>query len=134
MSMSMLFKEVMRILQARRMADALLIASLAGSEAVAQAQRLYMRQHPSPYMRIVRAIQGNDFVSEYLPTCALCVPFRPMTLSVSSFLDCTMHWQGVLDKSLLHSQAALAVAAEQWLIDGKPHWLSCVATACWMNP
>lgn len=46
------------------MADALLIADLAGRNELMRAQQLYMKKQRSPYMRLVKAIQGNDFVSE----------------------------------------------------------------------
>ena len=52
------------------MADALLIADLAGREELARVQLLYMKKQPSPYMRVVKAIQGNDFVSESLLCCS----------------------------------------------------------------
>ena len=51
-------------LQANRMADALLIADLAGRDELMRVQQTYMKKQPSPYMRVVKAIQGNDFVSE----------------------------------------------------------------------
>ncbi len=51
-------------LQANRMADALLIADLAGRDELMRVQQMYMKKQPSPYMRVVKAIQGNDFVSE----------------------------------------------------------------------
>ncbi len=51
-------------LQASRMADALLIADLAGRDELMRVQQMYMKKQPSPYMRVVKAIQGNDFVSE----------------------------------------------------------------------
>lgn len=47
------------------MADALLIADLAGRDELTRVQHLYMKKQPSPYMRVVKAIQGNDFVSKY---------------------------------------------------------------------
>ena len=50
------------------MADALLIADLAGRDELMRVQKLYMKKHPSPYMRVVKAIQGNDFVSKYTHT------------------------------------------------------------------
>lgn len=53
-------------MQANRMADALLIADLAGRDDLTRVQQLYMKRQPSPYMRVVKAIQGNDFVSKYL--------------------------------------------------------------------
>lgn len=56
-------------LQANRMADALLIADLAGREELSRVQQLYMKKQPSPYMRVVKAIQGNDFVSESPVPC-----------------------------------------------------------------
>ncbi len=46
------------------MADALLIAHLGGTERFAAAQKQYMRRHPSPYMRLIKAIQGSDLLSE----------------------------------------------------------------------
>ncbi|KAL3153542.1 hypothetical protein ABBQ38_011870 [Trebouxia sp. C0009 RCD-2024] len=49
-------------IKANRMADALLIADLAGREELTRVQHLYMKKQPSPYMRVVKAIQGNDFV------------------------------------------------------------------------
>ena len=52
------------LLQANRMADALLIADLAGRDELMRVQQMYMKKQPSPYMRVVKAIQGNDFVSE----------------------------------------------------------------------
>ena len=52
------------ISQANRMADALIIADLAGRDELTRVQQLYMKKLPSPYMRVVKAIQGNDFVSE----------------------------------------------------------------------
>ena len=52
--------------QANRMADALLIADLAGRDDLTRVQQLYMKKQPSPYMRVVKAIQGNDFVSKCL--------------------------------------------------------------------
>lgn len=52
-------------MQANRMADALLIADLAGRDDLTRVQQLYMKKQPSPYMRVVKAIQGNDFVSTY---------------------------------------------------------------------
>ena len=48
------------------MADALLIADLAGRDDLTRVQQLYMKKQPSPYMRVVKAIQGNDFVSKFL--------------------------------------------------------------------
>lgn len=50
------------------MADALLIADLSGREELLRVQQLYMKKQPSPYMRVVKAIQGNDFVSK----CRFC--------------------------------------------------------------
>ena len=51
-------------MQANRMADALLIADLAGRDDLTRVQQLYMKKQPSPYMRVVKAIQRNDFVSK----------------------------------------------------------------------
>lgn len=48
------------------MADALLIADLAGRDELMRVQQMYMKKQPSPYMRVVKAIQGNDFVSKFL--------------------------------------------------------------------
>jgi hypothetical protein len=48
------------------MADALLIADLAGRDELMRVHQMYMKKQPSPYMRLVKAIQGNDFVSESL--------------------------------------------------------------------
>lgn len=53
-------------LQASRMADALLIADLAGREELSRVQQVYMKKQPSPYMRVVKAIQANEFVSKCL--------------------------------------------------------------------
>ena len=52
------------------MADALLIADLAGRDELTRVQHLYMKKQPSPYIRDVKAIQGNDFVSK-LPSLLL---------------------------------------------------------------
>ncbi|KAL0027638.1 hypothetical protein WJX79_004520 [Trebouxia sp. C0005] len=49
-------------IKANRMADALLIADLAGRDELMRVQQIYMKKQPSPYMRVVKAIQGNDFV------------------------------------------------------------------------
>ena len=57
------------LMQANRMADALLIADLAGREELSRVQQLYMKKQPSPYMRVVKAIQGNDFVSKSPVLC-----------------------------------------------------------------
>ena len=46
------------------MADALIIADLAGRDELTRVQQLYMKKQPSPYMRVVKAITGNDFVSK----------------------------------------------------------------------
>ena len=63
--------EVVVVMQANRMADALLIAHLAGQEELLRVQQLYMKKQPSPYMRVVKAIQGNDFVSKSAQCTAL---------------------------------------------------------------
>jgi hypothetical protein len=44
------------------MADALVVAGVAGGEAWARAQREYFQRCPRPYMRLVAAIQDNDFL------------------------------------------------------------------------
>ena len=75
------------MLQAQRMADALLIADLAGRDELTRVQQLYMKKQPSPYMRVVKAIQGNDFVSKFRDLKALfeAVPYSgPVHLSFSS--------------------------------------------------
>lgn len=59
------FSSICTCLQANRMADALLIADLAGRDELMRAQQLYMKKQRSPYMRLVKAIQGNDFVSKF---------------------------------------------------------------------
>jgi hypothetical protein len=59
------------ILQADRMADALVIASVGGSYLLEKAQKEYMRRAPRPYMKIVSAITNRDLTgAEPLP------PFR----------------------------------------------------------
>ncbi|EIE18851.1 hypothetical protein COCSUDRAFT_49081 [Coccomyxa subellipsoidea C-169] len=47
-------------LQADRMADALLIASIGGGDLWARAQKEYIRRAPRPYMKIVSAIMDHD--------------------------------------------------------------------------
>ncbi len=54
------------------MADALVVAGVAGGEAWARAQREYFQRCPRPYMRLVAAIQDNDFLGE--PALALLPP------------------------------------------------------------
>ena len=46
--------------QAERMADALVIASVGGSYLFEKAQKEYMRRAPRPYMKIVSAIMSRD--------------------------------------------------------------------------
>ena len=47
-------------MQAERMADALVIASVGGSYLFEKAQKEYMRRAPRPYMKIVSAIMSHD--------------------------------------------------------------------------
>ncbi len=47
-------------LQADRMADALVIASVGGNYLFEKAQKEYMRRAPRPYMKIVSAITNQD--------------------------------------------------------------------------
>lgn len=56
------------ILQADRMADALVIAFVGGSYLFEKAQKEYMRRAPRPYMKIVSAITNHDLTgAEPLP-------------------------------------------------------------------
>lgn len=45
------------------MADALVVAGVAGGDAWQRAQREYFKRCPRPYMRLVAAIQDSDFLS-----------------------------------------------------------------------
>ncbi len=54
-------------MQADRMADALLIASLGGRDLYAHAQREYIRRAPRPYMKIVSAIMDHDLSGRSSP-------------------------------------------------------------------
>lgn len=50
--------------QAERMADALVIASVGGSYLFEKAQKEYMRRAPRPYMKIVSAIMSHDLTGD----------------------------------------------------------------------
>ena len=51
------------------MADALVVAGVAGGDAWQRAQREYFKRCPRPYMRLIAAIQDNDLLSALL-ACA----------------------------------------------------------------
>lgn len=83
--------KVVLAMQANRMADALLIAHLAGQEELLRVQQLYMKKQPSPYMRVVKAIQGNDFVSKF----ASC--FASVVIAASQYMRISLSYH------ILHS-------------------------------
>ena len=56
------------------MADALVVAGVAGGEAWQRAQREYFKRSPRPYMRLVSAIQDNDFLGAPLSHCLIILP------------------------------------------------------------
>jgi hypothetical protein len=58
------------------MADALVVAGVAGGEAWARAQREYFQRCPRPYMRLVAAIQDNDFLGARARARAASPPVR----------------------------------------------------------
>lgn len=49
--------------KAGRVADALLIANIGGSDLYKRAMHRYMKQHPHPYMQVVSAMIDNDYMS-----------------------------------------------------------------------
>ena len=49
------------------MADALVIASVAGGYLFEKAQKEYMRRAPRPYMKIINAIMAHDLTGGHQP-------------------------------------------------------------------
>jgi hypothetical protein len=47
--------------QAKRHADALVIASAVGGDAFDRARRAYMLAHPRPFMRLLHAVLGGEW-------------------------------------------------------------------------
>ena len=72
------------ILQADRMADALVIASVGGSYLFEKAQKEYMRRAPRPYMKIVSAITNHDLTGAG-PFLSFIDNWRPASMPM---LDC----------------------------------------------
>lgn len=95
------------------MADALLIADLAGRDDLTRVQQLYMKKQPSPYMRVVKAIQGNDFVSKYSAMRLVISPCLKVTFT--SLNPCAITWihhaVGLGDMGVLASQHVVSDAS-----------------------
>ena len=73
------------------MADALVIASVAGGVLFEKAQKEYMQRAPRPYMKIINAIMSHDLTGDCHPSHGSCLPCHHCELLQSaSFLG---HWE-----------------------------------------
>ena len=69
------------------MADALVIASVAGGVLFEKAQKEYMRRAPRPYMKIINAIMSHDLTGKPHPFRGSCLPCHTCELlMIASFL------------------------------------------------
>ena len=73
------------------MADALVIASVAGGVLFEKAQKEYMRRAPRPYMKIINAIMSHDLTGDHHSFGGSCLPCHHCKLlNNASFLG---HWK-----------------------------------------
>ena len=63
------------------MADALVIASVAGGVLFEKAQKEYMRRAPRPYMKIINAIMSHDLTGGHHLFRGSCLPTQGFTAS-----------------------------------------------------
>ena len=66
------------------MADALVIASVAGGVLFEKAQKEYMRRAPRPYMKIINAIMSHDLTGDCHPFSGSCLPCHRCVLLVTA--------------------------------------------------
>ena len=90
------------------MADALVIASVAGGVLFEKAQKEYMRRAPRPYMKIINAIMSHDLTGDCHSFPGSCLPCHHCELLKNAFI--LGQWE--IEDKCCHTTACLLASPE----------------------